>query len=283
MNSLPSFDKTQDPLDTYEKALTCPFCRSKFSGGVKLIPDCGKCICDACYDDLKRSDSKVYRCLACGQSHVLPENELPNCALVLDLLRQPIEKPLSQQARKLKRLVENLEDEMALSSCRAAESAVKHINKIEADLRKQIQMYRLQCLNTIAAESPKYCFQIDQNRASSMNRAASDQRALAKDVRDFSAKWNDYFKRLNSSASESELEAAVSQTDFYRARIRTLDQEMRNGALGNMIMQFNPKASFHSARDHLGRLVEVTTKNYQKKTKGESHSTFSSFKTSTRT
>ena len=47
--------KMQDPLDAYQKAFACPFCKVMFSEVVKLIPDCGNFICGACYDELTES------------------------------------------------------------------------------------------------------------------------------------------------------------------------------------------------------------------------------------
>ena len=266
----------QDPLDAYNQAVTCPFCRTKFSDVVKLIPDCGSFICGACYDELVKSleDSKRFKCQVCDDDHVLPKNGLSNCTMLLDLVRNPIEKPLNEQAKKLKLLTENVRDEMArLDSfdprdhieqhcvqlehdvSQAAESAVKHIHKIETGLYTQIKEYRQKCLDSLLAQSST-----GQPRATLSGNTKLDLDALTKEMQDFATKWDDYFKRLNALASDIELEAAAEQTTAFQARIRNLEQEMRDSVLGAKFLQFNPKASFYSANDHLGELLESSAK-----------------------
>ena len=105
----------QDPLDAYRQLITCPFCQTKFSDVVKIIPECGKLICGACHDELSESldESKRYKCEACKEHHVLPEDGMLVCTILANLLRHPIEKPLSEQAKKLKQLLEIVQEELA--------------------------------------------------------------------------------------------------------------------------------------------------------------------------
>ena len=265
-----------DPLDAYRQLITCPFCQSKFNGTVKLIPDCGKCICQSCLEHLIESleESKSYECKACGESHILPERELPSCTLLVDTLRHPVEKPLSEQSKKLKHLVEIVQEELAklrsfdprdhieqqcvqleLEVSQASISAVNRIKEIEADLHKQIQADRQRCLDGLQARTSKSTTEIELE-------------VLHKEINEFSVKWNDYFKRLNSLASERELEAAIYQTNLYQGRMRKLDQETKNLALNESLMKFNPRTSFQSASDHLGELVETAAHVGERKSKG---------------
>ena len=280
----------QDPIDAYRETTTCPFCQTKFSEVVKLIPDCGKCICGTCYDDLiERSDeTKEYKCHACGEHHVLPENGLPDCKQLVSLLLHPIEKPLSEQAKRLELLVESVRDELVKlrafeprdhveQHCvqlehevsHAADSAVKHIKEIEADLHKQIQAYRQRCLAALEAPLPNMNPQADEQQAAFTNSIGVELDTLTQEISDFSTKWTDYFKQLNVLASDSELEAATSQVDVFQTRMRALDKDMKNRALCEKVLQFNPKTSFHSQRDHMGELVEIPTQVDHKAYMGE--------------
>ena len=68
----------QDPLEAYQQLITCPFCQTRFTDVVKFIPDCGNYICGACYGEMIKilDESKRYKCEACKEHHVLPENGL---------------------------------------------------------------------------------------------------------------------------------------------------------------------------------------------------------------
>ena len=263
-----------DPLVIFHKTLTCPFCQTKFSDVVKLIPDCGSFICGTCYDVLaeRLGQSKEYNCTACDQQHVLPENGMANCKQLVGLLRNPVEKPLSEQARKLKLLVKNIEEELASlnvfdprdyieqhcaqlreSVSQAAESAIKHIHELESDLFNQIEAYRQRRLDSLTTQSSK-----SGQLQVSFNKTRMKCEVFTKEISKFIATWNDYFKRLNASASDNEVEAAINQTGIFQARIRTLDEETKNSALNDSLLHFNPEKSLYSSRDHLGELVEIS-------------------------
>ena len=212
----PALERMQDPLDTYQQTFTCPFCQIKFSDVVKLIHDCGSFICGTCSDELNESlgRSKRYKCDACGDHHILPENRLPACKKLANFLRHPIEKPLSDQAKKLKPLIEDIQKELAnlqtfnprdyIEKTRvelendvsqAAESLVKHIRQIEANLHIQIRAYCQGRLDKIS-NNQIAIYQLD---------------ASTQTFTEFCAKWNDYFKRLNSFASEDQIKDAIDQ------------------------------------------------------------------------
>ena len=268
----------QDPLEVFNRFTTCPFCQTKFSGVVKFIPECGELICGICYDHLKDGESREYNCKACDQVHVLPENGLADFKRFADLLRHPIEKPLSDQAKKLKNLIEHVQDEMVkleafdprdhieqhcvqleLEVSQAAESAVKHIHEIEKDLLGQIRVYRQQCLDALSTQASPETLALVFPEGSFIKPTKVNISGLRNQVHYFSNQWEDYFKRLNSLASEKKLDGAIKQAEFFRAQMRKFEQQMRNRALRESAMQFNPRSSFHAVKDHLGELVEIST------------------------
>ena len=268
----------QDPLEVFNRVTTCPFCQTKFSGVVKLIPECGEFICGICHDHLKDGESKEYNCKACDQVHVLPENGLPDCKRFADLLRHPVQKPLSKQAKKLKNLIEDVQEEMAnleafdpkdhiedhcvqleLEVSQAAESAVERIHKIEQDLLNQIRAYRQQCLNGLAAQQPPEASSEKVPEGPFIQRTNMNLSALKSQILHFSARWNDYFNKLNSFRSDNNLESAIRQIGLFQDRMRILEQEMKNRALGESLLQFNPNTSFQYDQDNFGQLEEIST------------------------
>ena len=278
-------ERMQDPLDAYKQAFTCPFCQTKFSKEVKLIPDCGSFICGACNDELTESldESKQYKCEACKEHHVLPENGLPACKQIAGFLCQPLEKPLSNSAKKLKQLIENVQEELANlqtfdprdyveHTCvqlehevsQAAESAVKHIRQIETNLQDRIRAYRQRSLNGLETASLEASIQ-----PSTSTMATNDTVAIAQEIGEFSAKWSDYFKNLNSLASDNQVEAAIQQTKIFQLRMKRLCQGMKIRAMGKTLIQFKPCDSFCSVQSHLGELVDLSNKFHDSKNKGE--------------
>ena len=284
-----SHQNMQDPLDAYHQATTCPFCQTKFSDVVKVIPECGKCICGTCYSELRRSldDSKDYKCLACDEIHVLPENDLCNCTQLVGLLQHPIENPLSEQAKKLKLLQQNVQEELArlegfdpmdcieqhclqleLEVRQAAESAIKHINKTETDLLTRIQVFQQRCVDALTTQSKKSSAKLEE-LGSMATEPPEDLVGLSSEIGNFSSKWSGYFKRLNALASESEVEPAIKQTGVFRSHMRMLEQRIRSQALCGSMMQFNPNASFYLSRDHVGELFEISMKTNERIDKSE--------------
>ena len=287
----------QDQLDAYEKATTCPFCQIKFSDVVKLIPDCGNFICGTCYDYVIESvgQSRTFKCQACDCLHVLPESGLPSCKQLVGLLQNPIEKPLSDQAKKLKLLIETDQEELIkleafnprdhieehcvqleLEVNQTAESAVKHIHEIETDLLNQIQTYRQRCLEALTAPSPVSLTRRQHQRDALADEMKGRLASLQREMAEFKGTWDGYFKKLDVMSTDTAIDSAIQQANILQSRLKSLDQEMRSHALSGSVMQFNPNASFHSTRDHLGQLVEVSTRVNQKSYKGKSTSkTFS--------
>ena len=278
--------KRPDPLEAYRRAVTCSFCESKMRDVVKLIPDCGKFICGHCYQDLREclDDSGEFECKACNRRHKLLEKGFADCTQLLDLLRHPIEKPLSPQAEKLKHLIETVQEEIGranaldskqyvdehcerleLEVCKAAQSAVKHIQELERGLLKQIEEYRRRSLDG------EVSFKNDQSKALVNNAPQMlNLEALSKEINQFATKWTEYFQQINSYATDKEIEVALGQGELFQSRIEYIEQEMRNSALENISrLQFNAKAAFLSQSDHLGELVEISIQGNGVTSKGE--------------
>ena len=153
-----------------EPALCCSFCQRRFSGVVKLIPECGNSICGECYAFLESELENLpaqYTCKACGEKdHLFSTRGFANNKTLMDLAKkEPIERPLSEQAKKLRELVGRVDEEIKRldafdpelyireqfgqledEEAFAAEAAVNHINTIESDLHSQINGLRQEFL-----------------------------------------------------------------------------------------------------------------------------------------
>ena len=214
---------------------------------------------------------------------MLPENGLPACKKFASVLRHPLEKPLSDQAKTLKQLIKNVQEELVdlqafdprdfiEHTCvqlehevsQAAESAVEHIRQIETDLQNRITAHRQRCLDQLKETSLE-----SSTQPTTRKMATNDTIVIAQEISEFTAKWSEYFNRLNSLASDNQVEAAIQQTKIFQVRMKRLDQEMRNRALGDKLIQFNPSDSFCAIRSHLGELVELSTKFDERQKKGK--------------
>ena len=99
--------------------------------------------------------------------------------------------------------------------------------------------------------------------------ATDETNAIAQEISKFRAKWSDYFKSLNSLASDNQLEAAIQQSKIFQLRMKKIDQELKSRALCDTIIQFNPSDTFNSVQSHLGELAELSTKFTESQTKGK--------------
>ena len=154
--------KHLDPLEAYRRALTCAFCQHKMRDAIKCIPDCGKFICGLCYEELQDGldELREFKCRACEKYHQLPESELADCTQMIDLMHHPIEKPVPPQAKRLRLLVDKIQEELRMLNAfdskeyidhqcdqlelevrDAALSAINHIQAIEKDLLAKIKGY----------------------------------------------------------------------------------------------------------------------------------------------
>lgn len=260
-----------NPVRSFESALNCSICKESFTSVVKRIPDCGKLICGNCYDDLIESldESRKYKCLACAEDHILAENGLPEFFPFLDSQRNSSDKPLSSKLMKLKSLIgelqtehyklqtfdskefiEELCEQLELEVSAAADSAIRHINKIEDDLRKQIRDYRQRCFDAVESSAHNH------KLLAPANKTKVQLDALTEDIEYFNIKWNEYFGRLDVLKSDKEVQEALGQADMFQTRMREFHQEMRNNALNGTMMQFTSKGTFFLEQDHLGMCVE---------------------------
>ena len=222
--------------------------------------------------------SGKYNCGACNGRHSIPRDGFPACDQLADLVSYPVEKPLSEDGKKLKKLLENVQREMEAvnsfnpkpeikQSCmelerqvrEASRKAIEQIHKIERDLLNQIRAYCQRRLNDLEAPHP-----------TTSGTTASRGRDLSLEIEAFSQKWNPYFKQLYSIESDDQIRAAIHQAGVFQARIRELVPLVRDEGFGNTEMQFFPNVSFQFAGHQLGKLVEVQTEESKEKNKGES-------------
>ena len=198
-----------------DETMKCSSCKEEFIDVIKFVPECGESICGRCYErtDLDEDNqSTTYRCKACKEIHTMPNKGLPdNMALLRILNEKNFEKPLSDQAKSLKAQVEliqsRLQDlntfdgiEYINNNCSsleleitvAAESARKHIDKMEESLLKKINDYRQECLDSLPNESSNQSL-----------------KALTSETDAFIHKWTSLFTRLDVLASDVWLNECV--------------------------------------------------------------------------
>ena len=245
----------------------CRFCGTEFGQVAKLIPDCGELICLACYDSLVKDAqvSREFKCKACREYHVLSDSGFPE---VRQLPRSSLfEAPLCPQAKDLITLVHKVQQELEamqafdsrecieqqceqleLEVSEAAERASKHIDVLERRMLKQIKEYRQRCLDALNAESSQQ-----------MDKIKSQLDVLAKDVDKIGQKWTDYFCQLSDNGKVSEIEEALVHGRKCEARIKKLEQKLRNSALNGSKLRFNERKEFCLETGHLGQLVEIST------------------------
>ena len=243
----------------------CPFCGNEFGREAKLILDCCMLICVTCYEwrvEDAESGSREFQCLACGEHHVLPESGFPS----VRQLPRKVQKPVPPQAKQLEPQIKRVQAELEAllgfdwrehveQTCErlefevreAAHSAVKHIGELERTLLKQIDEYRQRCLD--ARSSP--CQMAAETK--------SEVNDLATQFQEFSRKWMDYFRQLSAYARESEIEAAVLESQQFGDQIKQLEQKLRTSALNGSMLQFSGHSEFFSKADLLGQLAEIST------------------------
>ena len=201
--------------DAHERSLACPSCQNEFTKVVKFIPDCGKLICAKCYDHMIESldSSHKYKCQVCHKIIFFPTWAFP-IATSLSIVPWQRLKPRSSKrlARGVEKQQKKLEsfdatqcidehcDRLEREVSQAAAQAVEHIGKIEASLHHKIKEYRQRCINA-QSEEPK--------QRSKRKRTNSELEALSRQVKQLSSKWNSFFGRPDSFASESEIHDAL--------------------------------------------------------------------------
>ena len=212
-----------------QQVLCCTFCNRQFSDVVKLIPECGNSICGECHDRLRDELDILpaqYTCKACGDvGHMFPTKGLANNKGLMDLAKAtPTERPLGEQAKKLRELIERVDEEMKrLDSFdpgqyirehfdqlenevnESAESTVKHINEIRSDLLGQIQERRQECLESLKARLSAQLEATDEPP----NKLQQEISKLARNKSEFVLKWSSYFQKAGSYASDQEIGTAL--------------------------------------------------------------------------
>ena len=254
--------------DAVDKTMKCSsvLCKRDFVDVIKLMPECGLSICGRCYERIDEdidSQSKQYKCKACGKIHLMPENGLPDNKGLLGILNEKnFEKPLSDQAKSLKAQVEliqsRLQDlntfdgiEYINNNCSsleleitvAAESARKHIDKMEESLLKKINDYCQECLDSLHNESSNQSLE-----------------ALTSETDTFIHKWTSSFTRLDVLASEKEIDEAMSEANTLDSRIQSLETELRTSALQYKNKEVKINKAFFEDNDCLGGILSTSTK-----------------------
>ena len=254
-----------DSIDI-DPALSCSFCHARFTDVVKNLT-CGDSICGHCYDglrDKKVDDSRRFKCQACSEMHEMPINGLPNVKGLAHIAKRPrIEKPLSEEARKLKEKLPIVRAQLkALKSFDArthvnkhcdnvekkiketCESLTNHIRKIEQDLLKELDEYRQTRLELLFRKSESINQIIndgDRDQIVVMNR----------EIDEFYLKWNEYFSRVDALDKDYEIEAALDKIKHLDSKARTLRNTMCYDAFDGLKICFKPNKSDFDLREKL--------------------------------
>ena len=258
-----------------DRLLCCSLCDHKFSDVVKLIPECVNSICGECHDGLRDELENLpaqYTCKACGEDgHLMPAKGLANIKIVMDLVKTtPTERPLSEQAKKLRELVGRVDEEMKrLDSFdpdqyirehfdqledevnEAADSAVKHINEIRGGLLRENQERRQECQDSLYAS---FSGQLKASREQS-SKLQLEIAKLSMYKSKFVLKWKSYFQRADSYASDQEIATALDQAQDVLDEIEKCDQASKLEATNRRSIQFEANNLFVQTKDHLGKLA----------------------------
>ena len=263
-----------------EIVLTCTFCRSKFSGLVHLIPECGNSICAECHEDLKAElDSEAkYKCRVCSAFHTMPQPGLAlNNALMHMLQVKPEQKALPENALKLKQDIEyarskaerlELIDEaeeinthcdiLALQISEAVESGVKHLNRVGQDMLKDVEEYRARLLgNSSSANFRRYSNDPDYFKAVGR---------LKKQITTCGKRWNERFSSITQLVRDTEIEAARYQVKNLSEDLNDLEVKMKDLMFQERVLRFRVDSKFCLRNDNLGFLEYEMTTDVQRKT-----------------
>ena len=277
-----------------DRMLCCSFCEQKFSDVVKLIPECGNSICAECHDGLRdklETLPAVYTCKACGEEgHTFPAKGLPSIKNMMDLAKTaPSQRPLSEQAKKLRELVRRMTEEIRkLKSFNpekiinehfkkldqqvneAAESEIKHINQIRSDLLGKTKEHRQECLQSLLKRSSsikqeetdgppaeKIVRLISQLHATEEPPSKFQQEIgnLSTQASAFIRKWNGYFQTVDSYASDCEIATALSQVQAARDTIQKFEEVTKLEETRMIKIKFEDNNLFVQKRYNIGKVL----------------------------
>ena len=217
---------------TIQNHFKCELCLIKFShrSSVKVIPECGATICGDCHDNLNESldDSSRFECRACGKSHTMPSVGLADVKFIMDMLKfQAQEKPLSEEAKRLKQLIEDVQekinrmkafnaqdtinifcDSLQLQVMEVADSTVSQVNKLAAEYVKEINGYRQELLLQLGSRADSSDQASTQTVKASCDQAFRELAEISKRVDEQSRKWGLYFTQLSEVASDADIQRA---------------------------------------------------------------------------
>ena len=289
-------------VEKVQKHLCCTFCDHQFSDVVKLIPECGNSICGECEDQLRDKLDKLpaqYTCKACGEEdHTFVAKGLPINKSLMDLVKTaPRERPLSDQSKKLRELIEKVDEEIQkLTSFipeqyisehfdqledevnEAAESGIKHLNEIRSDLLRQIQERRQECLDALLVKSSIRMKETKEPPVNETAQLSTQLQArdtpsklqqkigkLSRETSEFVHKWEGYFKRVESYASEQEIAGALDQAEAVLQEIEKFGEASKLEATKERWIRFEANNLFSKTKHHLGKLASYSVTNDEHK------------------
>ena len=257
-----------DPLEACQQVITCPFCQTKFTDVVKLIPDCGNFICGACFDGTERESgpnrSDTSAMLAKGIM-CCPRTDCQNASRLAGLLPHPIEKPLSEQAKKLQASSSRtVQEQMAnlqafdprdfmsstlVSSWNRRSATLLRARSSTSDRSRHICRIGSECtVNAVWINLRHHQSQPSTSQMATNGHwchSSGDQRVQRQVERLFQE--SQLFGQWQSSRS------CHSTNKDLQIRMKRVDQDLKSRALCDTVIQFKPCDSFCSIRKPPGR------------------------------
>ena len=115
------------------------------------------------------------------------------------------------------------------------------MKKIEAKMLNKISEYKSECLKNLAARSAKAVGKRDEKLARFQSHIGS-----------FSARWSNYFDRIDVYESERDIEAARLQVAEFSSAIETMEKSLIEDAYGRKKAVFKPNTEFFQNWDYIG-------------------------------
>ena len=275
-----------DSKDVYVK-LNCAYCNRTFgrTENVRVIPRCGNSICAVCYSEVKSSlsRSRTFNCKAClGKSHKMPHSGCPtNTAIQRLLAIQPIQKPLNDVTKSLKKSIEHMVTKMSSIERRFAEKSFElnsHFDAVEQQIFqaadesiKHILKLRNELVTTLNRNRDTLLAETVVHVPSDQALEAGECQQLYQDIQKYRDRWKSYFEQLNVCVNDEDIEKAQLEANSYLAKLNEIEKSFEQDELGGgeRLMVFKPNDLFFEMDNHLGTLGTSWTEDDEVQVLGE--------------
>ena len=265
--------------DTIDDIFKCAFCLAKFTGLVKLLPECGNSICGECYDALVDGlqESRKFVCQSCNEVHVMPENGLFSNKVIMKMLQaKPKEKPLSASAKTLRILINEVQekidtlqskskdepgqineycDSLELEVKISIESAIKHLGRVQDGMLNEISKYRNRLLESTRPSTNSALATDATSRSQAMMNVKKELELLVAKFDGFSQNWRDYFSVMSKQAGEDEIGSAQAQAKELSLKADMVRSKLSIQLFQGQYLKFKENEAFFSSKSLIGSLA----------------------------